>query len=45
MRLHQVFEDAQHAYIIMENCKGGDLETMLEVRDLPYALHFATHLR
>ena len=32
MRLHEVYEDAQHAYIIMENCKGGDLETMLEVR-------------
>jgi len=35
-RLHDVYEDAQHAYIIMENCKGGDLETMLEVRQLLY---------
>ena len=32
VRLHEVYEDAEHAYIIMENCKGGDLETMLEVR-------------
>ena len=31
VRLHEVYEDAEHAYIIMENCKGGDLETMLEV--------------
>ena len=30
-RLHEVYEDAQHVYIVMENCKGGDLETLLEV--------------
>ena len=41
MRLHELYEDAQHAYIIMENCKGGDLETMLEVSGLftPPSLH------
>ena len=38
MRLHEVYEDAEHVYILMENCKGGDLETLLEVRRLstPY---------
>lgn len=32
VRMHEVYEDAQHVYIVMENCKGGDLETLLEVR-------------
>lgn len=30
VRLHEVYEDAQHVYIVMENCKGGDLESLLE---------------
>ena len=41
VRLHEVYEDAEHAYIIMENCKGGDLETMLEVFISPQTLSVA----
>ena len=37
--LHEVYEDAQHVYIVMENCKGGDLETLLAVCSfVPHAI-------
>lgn len=41
VRLHEVYEDAQHVYIVMENCKGGDLETLLEVRSCLNPSYFA----
>ena len=35
VRLHEVYEDAQNVYIVMENCKGSDLEALLEVSPCP----------
>ena len=41
VRLHEVYEDARHVYIVMENCKGGDLESLLEVRIPSYGFQTA----
>ena len=35
MELLGTFEDRSCVYIVMEECRGGDLETLLEVRLAP----------
>ena len=34
VNLKGVYEDSHNVYIVMEECRGGDLEQLMDVRDL-----------
>jgi len=44
VQLLTVFEDDEHAYLVCELCRGGDLEKLLMVRCLPSALTWGLSL-